>query len=388
MKILFVLTYYRPHVSGLTIYVQRLAEALAARGHRVTVLTSQYDRALPAEEKMDGVRIVRVPVWFRVSKGCIMPRFPLYAHRLIAEHDVVSVHLPQFEASLLGFLGRFVTRRPVILTYHCDLQLPHGLFNRFVDKVVFVSNWVAGQLADRIVAYTRDYAEHSPYLSQFLDKVRVIPPPVHMPSVDPKGRAALCQTYDLNGRVVIGFAARVAAEKGVEYLLSALPLIRERIPNAYLLLAGPYQDVLGENAYFRKLEPLIQANQGHLKFLGVLDPQEMANFFSAIDVLVVSSVNSTESFGLVQVESMLCGTPVVASNLPGVRQPVYMTGMGRVVPIRDPAAIAEAVVEVVQHREKYVRPRQEIEAIFDLEVTLREYEELFAAEMERVGGRA
>ena len=65
MRVLFVLTYYRPHVSGLTIYVEHLARALAARGHQVTVLTSHYQRNLAYEEMLDGVRVVRVPVAFR-----------------------------------------------------------------------------------------------------------------------------------------------------------------------------------------------------------------------------------------------------------------------------------------------------------------------------------
>jgi glycogen synthase len=69
MKVLTVLTYYRPHTSGLTIYVERLAKSLIKLGHEVTVLTSQYDRELPKQEIQDGVRIVRAPVLFRVSKG-------------------------------------------------------------------------------------------------------------------------------------------------------------------------------------------------------------------------------------------------------------------------------------------------------------------------------
>ena len=62
MRILTVLTYYRPHTSGLTIYAERLAKALAKRGHQVTVLTSQFDKSTPLEEEQDGVRIRRVPV--------------------------------------------------------------------------------------------------------------------------------------------------------------------------------------------------------------------------------------------------------------------------------------------------------------------------------------
>ena len=85
LKILFILTYYRPHVSGLTIYVERLAKALAERGHQITVLTSHYAKDLPFDERFDGVRIVRVPVAFRFSKGVFMPTFPLVAWREIVE---------------------------------------------------------------------------------------------------------------------------------------------------------------------------------------------------------------------------------------------------------------------------------------------------------------
>ena len=62
MRILTVLTYYRPHTSGLTIFAERLAKALVRRGHQVTVLTSQFDPATAREEVVDGVRVVRVPV--------------------------------------------------------------------------------------------------------------------------------------------------------------------------------------------------------------------------------------------------------------------------------------------------------------------------------------
>src|SRR5690606_14613838 len=120
MRVLIALTYYRPHVSGLTIYAERLARGLARRGHAGTVLTSRYAPALPAREVVDGVTIVRVPVWLKVSKGVIMPRFPAAAAAAIAEADVVNVHMPQFEAALLTWLGR-LRRRGVVLTYQCDL---------------------------------------------------------------------------------------------------------------------------------------------------------------------------------------------------------------------------------------------------------------------------
>jgi glycosyltransferase involved in cell wall biosynthesis len=377
VKVLLVLTYYHPHVSGLTIYVKRLATALAQRGHQVTVLTSRYDSALPAEEIIDGVRVIRAPVLFRVSKGVIMPSFPFIAWRLIREHDVLSVHLPQFEASLLGLLGR-LANRPVILTYHCDLQLPKGWFNRIVDKVVFVSNYLAGHLAQAAVAYTRDFAEHSHFLSRFLDKVHVIVPPVIMPEPDAEAVEAFKRAHDLGDRPVVGIAARFATEKGVEVLIQAMPRLLEAFPRLKVLYAGQYEDVMGEETYYRRLTPLIERlGPEHWEFLGLLSQKQMPAFFAACDVLVVPSLNSTESFGLVQVEAMMCGTPSIASNLPGVRQPPLMTGMGEVMPIGDPAALAEAVIRIIGQPDDYLKPRSLINDAFSLDRTVSGYEALF-----------
>jgi len=74
---------------------------------------------------------------------------------------------------------------------------------------------------------------------------------------------------------------------------------------------------------------------------------------------------------------MLLGAPSIASDLPGVRQPVRMTGMGEIVPIRDSGALAEAILRVLRDRPRYVRPRSEIEAMFSTERTAERYERLF-----------
>jgi glycosyltransferase involved in cell wall biosynthesis len=172
-------------------------------------------------------------------------------------------------------------------------------------------------------------------------------------------------------------AARLAAEKGVEVLLNALPDILRVYPSARVLFAGQYEHVLGEEAYARRLAPLFERYREHWTFLGTLGPADMAAFFPNCDVLVVPSLNSTETFGLVQVEAMLCGTPSVASALPGVRQPVLQTGMGEIVPIGDSAALARALLQVLGDRPRYTRPRAEIAARFSTERTAAEYEALF-----------
>ncbi|MCU1359047.1 MAG: glycosyltransferase family 1 protein, partial [Ilumatobacteraceae bacterium] len=297
-RVLIVLTYFRPHVSGLTIYVDRLARELVDRGHQVTVLTSRYDRSLPAHETVDGIRVVRVPVFARVSKGVLMP-IMLWALRESRRHDVVSIHLPQFDGAAVALSSRLF-RRPTVLTYHCDLRLPTGVVNRAADAVVFAMNYVAAVLSHRIVAYTQDYADHSHLLRRFPRKITVIPPPVIMPAATTTELQSFRQRHGLGTGPVIGSAARVATEKGIEFLVDAMPALIEQHPDIRVLFAGQYVDVVGESHYWQMLEPKIRSLGDRWTFLGILQPDEMPAFYSSIDVLVVSSVNSTESFGLVQ----------------------------------------------------------------------------------------
>jgi len=380
MKILTVLTYYRPHTSGLTIYAERLAKAFVKRGHEVTVMTTQYDPSLPREEMMDGVKVIRVPVAFRISKGVIAPTFGLVATKLVWGHDVVQMHLPQFDAPGVALRGRLFGK-PAVLTYHCDLQLPTGLFNRFVNSVVDVMNNTAGILSNQISTYTQDYADNSPYLSRYASKLTPILPPVEMPDPLPGAVEAIAEKYHTKERhPVIGMVTRFASEKGVEILLDALPAILKKYPNAQVLYAGQHQNVMGEQAYFDRLYPKIREYEqsGHWTFLGNLNPTQLSAIYPNLDVLTVPSLNSTEAFGLVQIEAMMNGVPCVASALPGVRRPVQMHGMGRVAKIGDAADLAEKILEVIDNPQTFKGDIAAIKKTYDPDTTAQEYEKMFA----------
>ena len=385
MKILTVLTYYRPHTSGLTIYAERLARAFVRRGHQVTVMTTQYDPSLPREENLDGVKIIRVPVMFRLSKGVIAPTFGWAATKLVADHDVVQLHLPQFDAPGVAFRGRLFGK-PAVLTYHCDLLLPPGLFNRLVNLVVKWQNNMAALLSNQIVTYTQDYADHSSYLARYKFKLQTILPPVELPGTEEQAIQSFANSHQCSERrPVIGMAARFAAEKGVEVLLEALPGILKKYPNAQVLFAGQYQNVMGEQAYFDRLRPRIQEYEqaGHWSFLGNLNPLEMAAFYPNLDVLVVPSLNSTEAFGLVQIEAMMSGVPCVPSALPGVRMPVQLHGMGRQSTIGDADSLAESVLEVLQEPDRFRGDIQAIKDMYNPETVAAEYEKLFERLMKK-----
>lgn len=379
MKILTVLTYYRPHTSGLTIYAERLARAFAKRGHEVTVMTTHYDPSLPFKENLDGVKIVRVPVIARVSKGVLAPTFGLVATKLVLQHDVVQMHLPQFDAPGVALRARLFGK-PSILTYHCDVQLPTSFFNRVVNTVLDFQNNMAGMLANHIVTYTQDYADNSRFLSRYASKLTPILPPVELPQPIPGAVSAFAENHHtMDRRPVIGMAARFASEKGVEVLLDAMPAILNKYPKAQVLFAGTYQYVMGEQAYSDRLMPRIREYEinGNWKFLGNLDPVEMAAYYPNLDVITVPSLNSTEAFGLVQIEAMMNGVPSVPSALPGVRQPVKMHGMGVVSEIGNSESLANAILEVLDNKEKYRGDIPAIKTAYDPDSIAQEYEKLF-----------
>jgi glycosyltransferase involved in cell wall biosynthesis len=310
----------------------------------------------------------------------LAPTFGWVATRLVLTHDLVQLHLPQFDAPGVALRAR-LTGKPAVLTYHCDLELPPRVFNRLVNAVVHLQNNLAGLLASHVVTYTRDYADHSPYLSRFTDKLTPILPPVELPAPLPGSVQAFRERHHTQERKpVIGMAARFASEKGIEILLDALPVILKKFPEAQVLFAGMHQNVLGEQAYYDRLMPRIREydRAGHWTFLGNLDPLEMAAFYPNLDVLTVPSLNSTEAFGLVQIEAMLNGVPCVPSDLPGVRQPVQMHGMGLAARVGDANSLAESILEVLDHPQKYRGDLETLRATYNPDAIAAEYERLFA----------
>ncbi len=383
MRILMGLTYYTPHVSGLTITVKRLAEGLVRQGHEVCILASAHDSDLPAEETIAGVRILRLPAMFRISKGVIMPSYALFLARLVKKFDAGILNLPCTPVESFFFPVIFaLAGRPAVSIIHCDLQLPSGLINRLIDAAVFASGLFAGFWSKAMVTYTSDYAQHAPLMRCFAGRSRAIAPPVEVAPLDRQALELFRKKHAADGQVLVGFPCRFAAEKGVEILLAALPRIWAEIENVKVVFAGEYRDVIGEEEYVNRLMPFIE-ELGTLRweFLGVLSPAEMSVFFSACSVCVLPSLNRTESFGLVQVESMLCGTPVVASDLPGVRVPVKTTGMGIVIPPGDAEALAEAVVEIIKNISRYKKPVEFISGLFSPEKAINEYENLLQSFM-------
>src|SRR5258707_12814535 len=176
------------------------------------------------------------------------------------------------------------------------------------------------------------------------------------PSLEPSKE--LRAKWSVQGGPVIGFSGRFVQEKRPDLLIKALDVINTKYPNARIVFAGQY-DIPYEHTW-QEQQALVKHYKDQLIFLGLLtDDQDMADFYAAIDVLVLPS--DTECFALVQVEAMLCGTPVVMTDIPGGRVPVRETGIGKLARKGDFESIGAALIDVLNQPEKYRKPREFIE---------------------------
>lgn len=380
MRILTILTFYDPHWTGLTAIAKRIAEGLVARGHQVTVLTTQHAPDLPRREARNGVDVVRLPPVARLSRGVLTPSFPGVARRLIRGHDVVHIHTPLLEAPLVALLAR-MARRPLLMTHQGDLVMPPGVANQAVERIGTALLSLGGRLATAVSPLNADYARHSVFLRRFAHKSVPILPPVDIP--EPDREAALRWRADLGlpDRRLVGFAGRFVHEKGFDLLLAAAPALLASTPDAHFVYAGDHR--LAYEDFYRRSRPLLEASRDRLTFVGLLrDRGRLADFYAMCDVFALPS--RTDAFAAVQVEAMLCGTPVVATDIPGARVPVRRTGMGMLVAPSSPEALAGGLGGVLADRERFVRPRTEVRRAFDPAASIEAYERLLG---ELVGRR-
>lgn len=381
MKVLIVSQYYHPYVSGLTVYAKRLAQGLASRGNNVIVLTMDHSRGCDGVESMDGVVVHRLPCLLRFHRGSFTPLLLWKFIRLLRSADVINIHLPLFEAGVMAFLASAIGHRRVVITYHCDISINQGLIGFILGALYSISLQLAAKMSLVIIMNSFNYAQYSK-LSGFIGKVKAIVPPILDDRFIKKDGKVFRLKHGLSmqGRV-IGFVGRLVHEKGLIYLIKALPSIIERHPFAQCVIAGEGKLVAGgeKESVLTQLRVLI--NQlgltSKVVFTGLLSDEEVVSFYSACDLLVLPSVDPLESFGMVQAEAMLCGCPVVASDMPGVNEAIGLTGMGICVQPRDSGRLAKAVCDVLDNPELYIKDNKIIREFFSLSKTIDQYESAF-----------
>ena len=349
MRILFFSPYYYPYVSGVTTYPQKILKHLSKK-HKITVITFRYSNQLKTHETHDQYSIIRMPYWFMISKGFISPQSLIYFYKQLKTCDLVILNQPNFEGLILSLMARLFNKQ-IISIFHCQVFLSNNIINHIINWFLNLSMRIQLLLSHKIVVYTKDYITSLPYFNHHQKKVIEILPPIESHQPDKKFLQLLKQKK--KNRIWIGYAGRISTEKGLEYLTKAVNQLKNK-DKYTIVFAGPYgHDVSGENQYYQQIISLLNQYQINHIFLGNLTSQKLTAFYQSIDILTLTSINQTEAFGMVQAESMINGTPVIASNLPGVRMPITLTKMGIVTQPTNIKQITQAIENIVNNKNKY-----------------------------------
>jgi glycosyltransferase involved in cell wall biosynthesis len=282
--------------------------ALAATGVEVTVFTPHVatPRLCPP-----GVDVVELRPLLKRGNAACLPQVVARAGRF----DLLHLHYPFFGTAELLAARRWLGRARLVLQYQMDVVGVHWKARVFEWHRRFMLPFILNA-ADAIVVTSNDYAASSflaPRLAALQRQLTVIPAGVDLGSFSPNGdRLSARQRVGLPDAPTVFFLARLDRThyfKGLHLLIDAVA----RLPEAVLVVGG---DGEWRPQYEARATFLLG---DRVRFIGDVPDDTLPSYYRAADVVALPSVDRTEAFGLVLLEALACGTPVVASRLPGVR---------------------------------------------------------------------
>ncbi len=345
MRVAHVSATFPPYYAGTGTICLHNARVLADAGHEVTVYTARLG---PTEEDtLPGVRVRRLRPQLRVGNAFLVSQ--LLAMPAV---DLVHLHYPFIFGAELVWLLHVLRRQPYVITYHNDLVWTGMKGAAFRAYQTVWSRLVLGG-ARRVLITSWDFARSSPQLRPFVrrhaDRLIEMPNGVDTRRLHPalEGDAVRRQLGLRHAAVTLFVGAMDTAHDlkgGVPTLLRALAKVPDQA--VQLVLVGGGDMVPAYRQLARQL-----GLGGRTHFVGWIPNDQLGPYYAAADVLVVPSVR-VEAFGLVAIEALACGTPVVASELPGLRSVVHSTNGGLLVPPGEPDALAATLAGLLADRER------------------------------------
>ena len=383
MKILFFSPYFYPYISGVTVSSKRILDYLK-KNNDITILTFLFNRNPDKDVNLNKLNVIQVPYLFKILKGFISPQSIIYFLKFVKNSDLIILSQPNFEGLLLALIAKVLGKK-IISIFHCQVFLEGNILSKIVNFVLNISMKTQLNLSNKIVVYTKDYIDSLPYFKKLVNKTVDVLPPIKKYSSD---KEFLNKLLKLKGNQIwIGYAGRISVEKGIEYLVEAVHNIVIPVKTGIqIIFAGPYgADVAGENYYYSKIISLLKKYKIKSLFLGNLRSDNLGAFYKSIDILALPSINQTEAFGMVQAEAMMNGTPVIASNLPGVRMPIKLTRMGVITEPKNAKQISRTILSILEKKYKFANDKlvKNAQDIFDIKKVYKFYDDLLASTMYR-----
>jgi glycogen(starch) synthase len=334
-------------VGGIARHCEGLAKALVQQNHEVHLFTLDFPGS-PDYEEMDGVKVYRASTelghpnfltWVLLFNHFLTKRIADVTQSI--EFDVMHVH--DWLAAFSGISFKHYLKKPMVLTVHStEIGRAQGLHSPDSFSINGIEWWATYE-ADRVIVCSQSMKnEICGHFNLPLDKVDVIPNAIdvtkYQASVD---RGSVRQRYGVGyGEKLILCVGRLVPQKGIEYFIRAIPSIAKRYPEAKFIIVGE-----GWSRDILESEARASGHGGKIQFTGFASDQEVINLMTSADVLVVPSVY--EPFGIVALEGMATGVPVVASHVGGLSEVIEHDRTGLLVYPKSPESIAWGIDRIL-----------------------------------------
>ncbi|OGX04589.1 MAG: hypothetical protein A3G87_06080 [Omnitrophica bacterium RIFCSPLOWO2_12_FULL_50_11] len=325
MNILHICKHYFHEMGGMETYIRTLVQGQLAAGHDVTVLAAG-DNMKPAVQTSNGLTVRQLSRWGTFASTPLTPGLPLALTRY--RPDITHVHSPYPPAELFNtLLGR---SRFTVIGYHSDIIRQRHLFKLYEPFLKMTL-----KKANVIICSSSNYIETSPLLSIFRDKCRVVPYGIDIERFASPELSVLENLGRKFGRFTILFVGKLRYYKGLNHLIEAML----RVKDADLIIVGdgPLRSELESQVAALKLTECIH-------FVGRVEDEDLPAHYHAADCFVLPSDSRAEAFGIVLLEAMAAGLPLVTTELGTGTSFVNIHGKtGFVVPPGDADALSEAI---------------------------------------------
>jgi glycosyltransferase involved in cell wall biosynthesis len=363
---------FHPFVGGVERYVLELSKRLARMGHEVTVIAANEPDG-PAIESVERISVVRLPYRWKVANTNVTPG--LLKALLSRELDVIHTHIPTPWSADISALVSRIRRKPLIVTYHNDIvgSRHEGVLARLYNATLL--RHVLGQ-AETIVITQDRYAEYSKHLHRYAAKIETIPLGVSPPELIGDQTRASQQLFFLS------VLDRHHEYKGLSVLLRAVAQVAIESPNVRLNVGGQGSLL---NTYMALAEEL--GISDNVAFLGYIPDSTLAVQYATSSVFILPSLNSLEGFGIVALEALSYGTPVITTELAGSSSYIMRNHAGLIVRPGDVDGLAGAIGTLLRHegeaRNMGERGRAQVLEEYDWEVIARQFSSLYLKAIQR-----
>lgn len=380
LRITQVVHNFHPVLGGIETYAYNLAKGLVEAGHAVKVYTARVP-GWPARQLWQGIDVHRFRAIARPLSYPFMPSIlPALAH---GECDILHAHINSpMTVDFTAFASR-LAGTPLVITYHADaiyadIAAKSPALGGWLTHVYGLSRQHAAHIARRLIVTSPNYLESSDFLQRYRHKTSVIPPcvdPFFLSSPQDTATAKRRLGYAANDSLIL-FVGRLVPYKGLQTLLRAFPHVMKRTQCAHLGIVGSGP----EEPTLKHLSQQLGVAKT-VRFLGTLSRSSLRDAYSACDLFVLPSRSRSEAFGIVLLEAMARGKPVVATQVGGVPYVVRNGETGVLVPPLDPTALAAAIVHLLndpEHRQRMGQAgRKRVLASFTREVVTRQMLETY-----------